>query len=69
MGHIMCNHNLAGICPPTDTTLRTDLRVGGPLPYAGVFPPPSDYNWGGNARDSGDIYKIHSNLIYFLFRE
>ena len=53
----MCNHDLAGVCPPTDTTLRSDLRVGGPLPYAGVYPPPADYNWGGNARDSGDIYK------------
>ncbi len=50
----MCSHNMAGICPPKGTVLREDLR-GGDLPFAGAHPPPANYNWGGLARDSGQV--------------
>ena len=44
----MCNHNRAGVCPPAETVLK--LKLTGDAPFAGYFPPPADYNWGGLAR-------------------
>ena len=48
----MCNHNIAGICPPEDSVLREDLR-GDDLPFAGAYSPPPSFNWGGLAMDVG----------------
>ena len=50
----MCSHSIAGVGPPKDTVLREDLR-GGDLPFAGAYTPPSNYNWGGLAKDSGQV--------------
>lgn len=41
----MCNRNIAGACPPSDTVLKDEMR-GGDAPFAGYTPPPEGYVWG-----------------------
>ena len=41
----MCNHNQAGICPPSDTVLKDSMRGVGTVPFAGIYPPPPSYDW------------------------